>query len=98
MDVEALVENISWASVGGGTMLDRRGRDVAVVVAKVTYKVSIQGDVRRVLAPVRRQEQHDQGGGVRYPADLAADEKPGTDVGLVGVAYPPPRPSGRAYA
>lgn len=95
MDFEALVENVSWASVAGDTLVDRRGRDVAVVVAKVAYRVSAQGDVRHVLAPVRKCDARDEAGGLWFPADLTADEKPGTDVGLVGTAAPPPRASGR---
>jgi len=100
MNLEALVENVSWASVGADALMDHLGRDVAVVVAKVAYKVSAQGAAHLVLAPVRRDDQGDEGGGVRFPADLATSQKPGTDVGLVGVAYPQPRPSdrGRAYA
>jgi hypothetical protein len=101
MDFASLVENISWASVGADTTMDRHGRDVALVVAKVAYKVSFQGAPRLVLAPLRRMDEGDGGGGVRFPADLVADEKPGTDVGLVGVAYPPPTrmgDKGRAYA
>ena len=98
MDFDSLVENISWASFAGDTMLDRRGRDVAVVVAKVAYRVSFQGDVRHILAPVRRTDVRDEAGGVWFPADLTADEKPGTDVGLVGTAAPPPRASGRTQS
>ncbi|MDI1481002.1 DUF2169 domain-containing protein [Polyangium sp. y55x31] len=101
MNFEALVENISWASVDGETTMDRHGRDVAVVVAKMAYKVSREGAPRLALAPVRRVDEGDGGGGVRFPADLVADEKPGTDVGLVGIAYPPPRSAGikgRVYA
>lgn len=98
MDFEAIVENVSWASVEGDTMMDRRGRDVAVVVAKVAYRVSAQGDVRHVLAPVRKGDARDEAGGIWFPSDLAADEKPGTDVGLVGTAAPPPRASGRTQS
>ncbi|MRG92155.1 DUF2169 family type VI secretion system accessory protein [Polyangium spumosum] len=101
MNFEALVENISWASVGADVMMDRHGRDVAVVVAKMAYKVSREGAPRLALAPVRRVDEGDGAAGVRFPADLVADEKPGTDVGLVGVAYPPPRSAGnkgRVYA
>ncbi|WP_169796633.1 DUF2169 domain-containing protein [Chondromyces crocatus] len=93
---------MSWAAVGVNPTLDRSGRDVAVVVAKVAYRVSPEGVVRRVLAPVRRDDVRDEGGGVRFPGDLTADEKPGTDVGLVGVAHPPLRggggPRGRSFA
>lgn len=98
MDFEAIVENVSWASVDGETMMDRRGRDVAVVVAKVAYRVSVQGEVRLVLAPIRRLDEGDPAGGIWFPADLGPDEKPGTDVALVGTAAPPPRASGRTHA
>ena len=101
MKLEALVENISWASVSADMVMDRHGRDVAVVVAKMAYKVSRGGAPRLALTPVRRVDEGDGAAGVRFPADLVADEKPGTDVGLVGVAYPPPRTAGdkgRAYA
>lgn len=98
MDFEALVENVSWASVAGDTMVDRHGRDVALVVAKMAYRVSTKGDVRYVLAPLRGGDERDEGGGVWFPSDLGADEKPGTDVGLVGTAYPPPRSSGKTQA
>jgi hypothetical protein len=98
VDFDALIENVSWASVGGDTMLDRDGRDVGVVVAKVAYRVAFQGDVRLILAPIRRGEVRDEAGGVWFPDDLAADEKPGTDIGLVGTAAPPPRASGRTQS
>jgi hypothetical protein len=101
MELATLVENISWASIGADTTMDRHGRDVALVVAKVAFKVSLEGAPRLVLAPVRHVDEGDGGWGVRFPADLVADEKPGTDVGLVGTAYPPPARAGakgRAYA
>lgn len=96
--LESRVENVSWASFGVDATTDRHGRDVALVVAKVAYVVSPQGAPRLALAPVRREAQAEEGGGVRFPADLGADEKPGTDVGLVGTAHPPPRGSGRSSA
>lgn len=99
MSLEERIENISWASVGLETTLDRHGRDVAVVVAKMAYTVSFQGKPKLALAAVRRGEIPDIGGSIRFPADLEADEKPGTDVALVGTAYPPVRSTkGRAYA
>lgn len=89
MEFDPLCENISWASTGCAASMDRRGRDVVVVVARVAYQVSLQGAPRRVLAPIRRGDELDTAGGLRAPDDLAADEKPGTDVGLVGTAHPP---------
>ena len=99
MSLVERIENISWASVGLETTLDRHGRDIAVVVAKVAYTVSVQGKPKLALAPVRHGEITDTGGTIRFPSDVEADEKPGTDVGLVGTAYPPLRSGkGRAYA
>jgi hypothetical protein len=99
VSLDECIENISWASVGLETTMDRHGRDVAIVVAKMAYTVSLQGKPKLALAPVRRGDIPDIGGSVRFPSDLVADEKPGTDVALVGTAYPPPRSAkGRAYA
>src|SRR4051812_37399009 len=84
MDFASRLQNVSWANVAVDAVLDRHGRDVALVVAKVAYKVSLQGAARRVIAPLRRMDEGDEGGGVLFPADLDAPEKPGTDVGLVG--------------
>lgn len=77
--------------------MDHHSRDVAVFVAKMAYRVTSQGDVRYVFAPVRRLDERDEAGGLGFPADLAADEKPGTDVGLVGTAAPPSRATHAAF-
>lgn len=89
MDFDPICENVSWAVVRCDTALDRSGRDVVIVVAKMAYEVSIAGDVRRVLAPVRPARVLDPGGGLRFVDDFDADDKPGTDLGLVGSAHPP---------
>ena len=79
--------------------MDARGRDVAIVVAKMAYEVSQEGAVRRVLSSVRRAEQRDEAGGLAFPNEVEAHEKPGTDVGLIGMACPPRAANTRtAYA
>jgi hypothetical protein len=75
---------------------DRAGRDVVVAIVKRTLEVSRAGQatVAEVPAPVRLVPVADprgMRGGLRYPSDLV-DEKPGTDVLLVGTAHPPPGP------
>ncbi|UQA63170.1 DUF2169 family type VI secretion system accessory protein [Polyangium aurulentum] len=91
MDFDSLCENVSWTNPGCDTSMDARGRDVLIVVAKLAYRVSPEGAPRHIVVPVRRMEQGDEGGGLRFPNDLEADEKPGTDVGLVGTAHPAAR-------
>lgn len=87
MDFDQRIENHSYASVASSPMLDRDGRDVLVVVAKVGYLADARGHLTLEAAPVRFVDEHDEGGGILRPNDLA-DEKPGTDVGLVGTAHP----------
>jgi hypothetical protein len=72
---------------------DRSGRDVMVVIAKVTYAVTPGGNVSfaRLPSPIRAADVPNSdrpNASIRYPSDLV-DEKPGTDVVLVGTAYPP---------
>src|SRR5262245_20429930 len=72
---------------------DRHGRDVLLVITKMTYAVSERGRVS-----VARQQRHIRlnnswegpagRNAILYPADMV-DEKPGTDVLLVGHAHPP---------
>jgi hypothetical protein len=90
MDLDGRCDNASLALVRPFPLLDRCGRDVVVAVAKLAYEVDALGRPRVVAAPVRLEAERDDAGGVRYPEDVVVD-KPGTDVGLVGTAYPPPR-------
>ncbi len=69
--------------------LDRSGRDVCVVVAKIAYDVALNGRVTIAFRSPRFANVGDGHGGVKYPSDLV-DDKPGTDIGLVGTAFPPP--------
>jgi hypothetical protein len=77
-----------WATVRVESTFDRHGNDVAVVVAKMAYAVSPQGKVTVDFRPVRWSDVLSSRGGIKYPGDLC-DEKPGTDVALIGTAHPP---------
>lgn len=104
MDLEARLDNRTPMAVRCFRLEDRRGRDVAVVVAKLTYEVPDGGELRIAIpkSPIRRSDEPQR------PADLPqlglpgarpaqpsprypddwAEERPGTSVLLVGTAYP----------
>lgn len=88
MDFDQVCENRSAMSVRCLPMMDGRGADLVVVTAKMAYEIDASGRVVIAYAPVRL---HDVmvGRSVRLPSDYLV-EKPGTDVLLVGTAYPPP--------
>jgi hypothetical protein len=88
MDLNPLCQNESWATVRAEPTLDRNGHDVAVVVAKVAYEVDPRGRVTLSFRPVRWSDVGDGHGGIKFAGELV-DEKPGTDVALVGTAHPP---------
>jgi hypothetical protein len=93
LDFDRLVDNRSPMAVRAIPMADRHGRDVMVVIAKLTYEVSPIGAVSLAHppSPVRTSDELVGGSAwssIRYPSDLV-DEKPGTDVALVGTAHPP---------
>jgi len=88
VDLDAIIDNVSWATVRCDSMLDASGRDVAVVVAKLAFRVSPEGRAAIAFRPVRFGESTDGHGGLKFPAELV-DVKSGTDVGLVGHAHPP---------
>ena len=97
MDLDRVIANHSYASVGSSPMLDTCGRDVLVVVAKVGYRADAHGVLELDPCEVRFVDELDEGGGIRRPSDLG-DEKPGTDVGLVGTAHPKPGAHARGLA
>lgn len=68
-------------------MTDGRGAEVAVVIAKMSYAVDAAGRAVVASAPIRLHAVW-AGRSVRWPSDVAV-EKPGTDVLLLGTAYPP---------
>jgi hypothetical protein len=70
-------------------MSDRHGRDVVVVVAKLAFESGaaglVPGDADIRITDVYRGDEHRSS--LRFPSD-AVDEKPGTDVLLLGTAQP----------
>lgn len=92
MDLTRLLESRVPMDVRCRPMADREGRDCVVVVAKMTWNVSPRGQARiaRPVAPVVFADQPRPGGrfsSLRRASD-AVEEKPGTDVILVGTAHP----------
>ena len=74
-------------------MDNRHGRDVLLVVAKLSFTVSAGGRVALAAEPRRVRVADEWSSGrrwssLRLPSDFVA-EKPGTDVLFVGTAYPP---------
>lgn len=74
-------------------LVDRRGRDVVVAIAKMTWAVSALGKVTLPAHPTLIRETDELVGAGRFASVLApsdvCDERPGTDVLLVGFAHPP---------
>lgn len=86
MDFDQVLENRSFATVRTFVTMDRDGFDVCLTVAKIAWRISSTGQVRLGYRPVRASAQWDNGT-LRFPDDCQ-DEKPGTDIGLIGVAHP----------
>lgn len=80
-------ENLTAMAVRCLPMDDRRGAEIVVAIAKMTYAVSALGAARVDYTPVRLGDAG-AGRSIRYPSDYLS-EKPGTDVLLLGTAYPP---------
>jgi hypothetical protein len=87
MDLQRRCKNRSFATVRCMPRVDRKGFDVAVAVAKLTYVVDARGSARLVSSQHHLEDVADGHGGVRAPADFV-EEKPGTDVALVGTVLP----------
>jgi hypothetical protein len=92
MDLDRLCDNRTPMAVRCAPIDDRQGRDVLVVIAKMTWAVSPLGAVSIAApsSPVRFGDvpiSDKIGASIRYPSDLV-EEKPGTDVLLIGTAYP----------
>ena len=93
MDLERLCDCRAPMTARCLPMDDRSGRDVMVVIAKLTYAVSPGGAVSLAVppSPIRAVDvptSDRPNASIRFPSDLA-DDKPGTDVVLLGTAYPP---------
>ncbi len=74
-------------------MDDRHGRPVLVTIAKIEYAVTSAGVALLAHPPagIRLADEYHGGtpfSSIKYPSD-AIDEKPGTDVIVVGTAIPP---------
>lgn len=92
MNLARLLQNRTPMDVRCVPMDDREGREVLVVIAKMTWTLSPAGvaDIAHPPAPVRLFDLPWKEGphaSLRRPSD-AVEEKPGTDVLLVGTAYP----------
>jgi hypothetical protein len=87
MDLQRRCKNHSFATVRCMPRVDRHGFDVAAAVAKLSYVVDARGVARLVSSQHHLEDVGDGQGGVRAPADFA-EEKPGTDVALIGTVYP----------
>ncbi len=87
MDLQRTCRNYSFATVRCLPRIDRHGFDVALVVAKLTYSVDPIGNARLVPSTFHLADVGDGHGGIRQPSDLE-EEKPGTDVGMIGTAHP----------
>jgi len=93
MNLDKLCDNRTPLTVRCVPLDDRHGREVIVVIAKLTYAVAPSGAglLAAEQSPVRMSDDRVSGdpwSSVRFPSDFV-DEKPGTDVLLVGSAYPP---------
>jgi len=88
MNFAKSIRNSTYATVRAEPMVDRHGADVLCVVAKLALAFEHRGNLGLSVRPVRTHDEPDGHGGIRFPADFAA-EKIGTDVGLVGTLIPP---------
>jgi hypothetical protein len=91
VDPDRILENASPTISRALELTDRHGHQVVVVVAKLTFAVSASGEASIAVppSPVRfYAEPYDGRRGIRFPDDIA-EEKPGTDVLLVGHAVAP---------
>src|SRR5689334_13895519 len=93
MEYDARVENLTPMAVRGVALEDRHGRAVLVAIAKLTYVFSSAGAARlaHTAVGIRFSDEHYDGSpfaSVKYPNDCV-DEKPGTDVVVIGTATPP---------
>lgn len=86
MDFDQRLQNRSFSTVRTIVTTDREGFDCCVTVAKVAWHLSATGKPRLSYRHVRPLPEWN-GGTMRFSDDFAP-EKPGTDVGLVGTAYP----------
>jgi hypothetical protein len=86
------VQNQTLMTVRCLPMVDRHGQDVMVAVAKIAYAVSPAGAVTLAPPPIVRlfdvATSDAARSSLRFASDMV-DDKPGTDVVMVGTAHPP---------
>lgn len=92
MNLDRIADNRTPMALACLPMDDRRGAEVMVAIAKMTWDVSPAGRaaIAHPQAPVRSSDEwHSRGrhGSVRRPGDLVP-ERPGTDVIVVASAWP----------
>lgn len=92
MKLDRLCDNRTVMEVRCEPMDDRHGREVLVVIAKMTWSVSPLGQCSIALkpSPIRMSDVPSSDkfqAGIRFPSD-AVEEKLGTDIALIGTAYP----------
>lgn len=92
MKLDRLCDNRTVMEVRCEPMDDRHGRDVLVVIAKMTWAVSPLGQcsIAAPPSPIRMGDIPSSDkfqAGIRFPSD-AVEEKTGTDIVLLGTAYP----------
>jgi len=92
MNLSRLCQHDTLFAVNVFLLDDRHGYEVAVAVAKLSWMVSADGEPRIAVPqrPVRTQHEYggpDRLGSLDYPSDMV-EEKPGTDILLVGQGYP----------
>ena len=91
MDIKRLLQNRTPMVVSCAVLDDRHGREQVVLFAKLTWLVSPDGEVTIAAkqSPIRPlgETQPEPATSLRFAAEMY-DEVPGTDVILVGTAYP----------
>lgn len=94
MNIEQIVDNRTPMAHRCIVMVDRHGRNVITIITKMTWGVSEHGvvSIASPQSPVRAAQKlvsEAPESSIHYPSDIY-EEKPGTDVLLVGTAQPPP--------
>ena len=87
MIVSSLLVNRSMTIADADAVVDDEGRDVLVVVAKLSFRFDEQGKLRVAARPVRWNAVSSAITGLRYPRDYSLPF-PGTECAVVGTARP----------
>lgn len=87
MSFYPLIKSSTSTTVDAIDRLDDDGRDVLIVASKLALRFDRAGALRLTARPLRRYDEGDGQGGVRFPHDFPL-ERPGTDVLLIGTFLP----------